>query len=401
MPRNAVVVIVDRLSASALGPYGNTWLDTPGHNQLARESMLFDFAMSDSPDLQRVYRSYWRGLHSMSTDWGDAPHVIEALTRQGIYTELVTDDSRIGEHELSAAFSERIVLDPGVRKQACREIEQTQLAQLFAAASEALETLSSPFLLWIHARGLDGDWDAPYDLRQQLAEEGDPEPPHLIAPPHMRLEENFDPDQLLGLVQAYAGQVSVLDLCCGALRESIQRLDAPTLQIWTSPRGYPLGEHRDVGDQGGMMFGEHLHVPWLIREPDGRGACYRSQSLVQPPDMMPTLLSWWQLDMPPLRFATNLFELQRSARSDTRPCAVAQRSGHLTVRTAGWLAAVSDQGPLQLFVKPDDRFEANEVASRCPRVEHQFREWLTAFGDAAATGFTSFPLLPEELGARL
>lgn len=63
--RNAVVIVIDRLGAGFLGPYGNTWIDTPAMNQLASESLLFEYATADSSDLNLLYRAYWSGVHAL------------------------------------------------------------------------------------------------------------------------------------------------------------------------------------------------------------------------------------------------------------------------------------------------------------------------------------------------
>jgi hypothetical protein len=53
-PRNTLVVVVDRLGAGFLGPYGATWLDTPALNRLAGQSLLIEHVLSDSPELDIV-----------------------------------------------------------------------------------------------------------------------------------------------------------------------------------------------------------------------------------------------------------------------------------------------------------------------------------------------------------
>ena len=53
------------------------------------------------------------------------------------------------------------------------------MAQLLAAATEQLERMPEPFLLWIHSRGMAGAWDGPVELRNQFADEEDPLAPGL------------------------------------------------------------------------------------------------------------------------------------------------------------------------------------------------------------------------------
>lgn len=398
MHQNAIVVVIDRLSAAFLGPYGNTWLDTPEFNRLATESTVFDFPLTDSIELAQTYRSYWRGLHSLSTDWGDTPNVIEALQRQGVYTQLVTDEPQVGNHELATMFSERVVLESGERSEPCDDVAQTQLAQLFAAATEAVESLTPPFLLWIHARGMEGPWDAPYALRLQYAEEGDPEPPDLVTPPRLELEPGYDPDELLGLVRAYAGQIAALDVCCGAFQHALNRADLKpsTLSIWTSPRGYPLGEHLSVGQSPRGLFGEVLHVPMFVRMPPHSGGT-RSHAFVQPADLAATLLDWWQLPWTTLRCAQSLARYVERPEIAGCPVAVAASGERITVRTPAWLGAFAPPDPPRLYAKPDDRFEMNEVSARGRDVVEQLTKWVASYREAAESGFASFPLLPDLL----
>ena len=62
---NAVCLVIDRLHAGYVGAYGNTWIETPALDRLASRSLLLDQALVDSPDLERLYRSYWQGWHAL------------------------------------------------------------------------------------------------------------------------------------------------------------------------------------------------------------------------------------------------------------------------------------------------------------------------------------------------
>ena len=75
-----------------------------------------------------------------------------------------------------------------------------------------------------------------------------------------------------------AGQVALADMCLGMLLDCLDehRLRGETLFVATSPRGYPLGEHRRVGPCDEPLYGELLHVPLLIRFPGSKHALVRS-----------------------------------------------------------------------------------------------------------------------------
>ena len=58
----------------------------------------------------------------------------------------------------------------------------------------------------------------------------------------------------------------------------------------TSDHGEPFGEHGYVRKARPHNFEELVHIPWIIRHPDGIGVRRRVDSLVQTTDMMPTIL---------------------------------------------------------------------------------------------------------------
>jgi arylsulfatase A-like enzyme len=268
-------------------------------------------------------------------------------------------------------------------------------------AIERLREIPEPGLIWIHSQGMAGPWDAPLPLRQQFADEEDPAAPEFVDPPERVLANDVDPDELLGIVHAYAGQVSLVDACLGSLLDALG--DSPladqTLLAVTSPRGYPLGEHRRIG--GDDLYGELLHVPLLLRLPGGLGPA-RSRRLVQPCDLYATLAEWLALptdDAPGL--CQSLLPAAQGDEVPVRQLAIATASGQRAIRTLAWLLRESQangETRRELFAKPDDRWEVNEVSSRCGDIVEQLAAAADEFQRAAAAGaFASLPPLAEVL----
>src|SRR5437868_1442745 len=106
-PRSAVVLVIDRLGAGWLGPYGNTWLDTPNFNRLAARSVLCETAIADTADLATSCRGLWTGRHAMEPDDAGMASLPALAAAAGAHTLLVTDDSEIAEHPLARGFAER------------------------------------------------------------------------------------------------------------------------------------------------------------------------------------------------------------------------------------------------------------------------------------------------------
>ena len=174
---NALVLVIDRLGSGYLGPYGNTWIETPAWNQLAACSLLVETALGDTADLATLYHSYWQGRHAFSARHAqDIPALAGYLADQHVESWLVTDEPTVAQHAAARGFRERVILPVGEELEA-ELVEQTQLARLFATAIDVLEQARPPFLIWVHAQAMQGPWDAPYDLRCRFAEEEDPDPP--------------------------------------------------------------------------------------------------------------------------------------------------------------------------------------------------------------------------------
>jgi arylsulfatase A-like enzyme len=156
-----------------------------------------------------------------------------------------------------------------------------------------------------------------------------------------------------------------------------------TLLAVTSPRGYPLGEHLGVGAANEAQYGELLHVPWFLRLPEGSSALRRTQALVQPADLFATLSDWFgQAVSHSSVWGRSLFPLLAGQRQTLRDRVCAIHNGERALRTAAWfLRDCGDQR--ELFVKPDDRWEINEVSIRCGSVVDELVVALDQFEQAA------------------
>jgi arylsulfatase A-like enzyme len=225
-------------------------------------------------------------------------------------------------------------------------------------------------MLWCHLAGLGTTWDAPLSFRRAYKDEGDPDPPAGAEVPEQILAEDYDPDELLGIVHSYAGQVSLLDSCLEAFLEFLKDLKAADqlLLAMTSSRGFPLGEHRRVGPCDEPLYGELVQAPLVLRFPDGTGAAARSQALVEPADLWATFSQWWQYSPEPASTAAaSLIQVVRQdiAAIRDRLC-VAGRDDQRAIRTPAWYFRAAGEG--ELFVKPDDRWEVNNVSNRCMEV---------------------------------
>ncbi|HEV3342264.1 MAG TPA: sulfatase-like hydrolase/transferase [Pirellulales bacterium] len=420
---NIIVLVVDRLHTGFLGCYGNAWVATPHFNRLAAEGFVFDQAFVDHPDLAELCRSWWTGTHYLQRESrAEAPPMlVERFSESGFTTTCLTDEPAVAGHPLAARFDEVVRIghaagdDPLAASgdTMAESVEQTQLAQFFAAAMQALEQPREPFLLWLHSRGMGGAWNAPFEFRRQYADEEEAEPPRIVVPPCRYLGETDDPDELWGLCQAYAAQVSLVDECLGGLLEMLEeQLVSDTALVVLGARGFPLGRNRRLGGVDQALYGELVQTAWLVRLPDAAGAMARSEALVQPGDLMPTLLELSRLsDSAPApdhspRSLLPVIRDDLTWRRD-RIC-LANESGERACRTPAWYLRLPaprptlDEGPSpELFGKPDDRWEVNDVAQRCPEIVAAMRAAHDELARSLAAREGELPALDELLASDL
>ena len=393
--RNAVVLVIDQLGANLLGAYGSTLFETPNFNRLAAESLLFDQAIAASPDLIGAYDQLWGA--SDENNW------LEKIGEAGYSSVMLSDAPELLAHASSKYFDRVLPFEKLSNENPAAGMEQTELAHFFAQATQAISSLEDGSCLWLHSRGLSGAWDAPLELRNQLANLEDPEPPHWCEPPVGWFDpDNDDPDRLLSYQQVCAAQVTLIDDFLGVVLDLMDTgLGESTVLCLMSPRGYPLGEHGLVGDDCSHNFerchGETLHVPLMIRTPKrdryNSFRSLRSGALVQPGLISQLLQDWFSGDALMLQSLANFaFRLPEKKKE----IAWTKSGGVNAVQTHAW-KLIADGDRKSLYAKPDDRWEANDVSRRCPSIVAAMESLMK---DLTASGAI---LLPKgfELNAEL
>ena len=377
--RSVVVLALDGLSARMLGPYANTWFSTFQFDRLAAQSMLLEFAFTDCPDLLHSYQSLWGerngfGGLALSQSKND---LIQKLANAGVESTLFTDELLLAESSIATQF-DRVMMHPIERSEcSASDPSETMLAEFFSVAIERAVLTKPGELLWIHSTGLNGSWDAPYEMRQQFADEEDPDPPTFVQPPsHFYASDELEPDERLGFQQACAAQVVLIDQFIGILLEHLEAMprSKQPLLIVTSPRGFPLGTGGHVGQADQSLFDDSIHVPVLARWPDGRHATSRHQSLRYLRCVSDLVLEWLQAADVDLGWLDNPLP----NRENEYLLSVTQ--GKTSLRTHGW-KLLENGDEQQLFVKPDDRWDTNDVLRKCRLIGEELSELRAALVD--------------------
>lgn len=407
----AIVFVLQGCPAGWIGAYGNEVVATPHLDQLSAEGILFDRHISDCPEPCAARRA----LTGSNRD--AAPALVAALRRAHVQTAIV----RANHPDTDApgwfydGWDE--VFDARPRTEDASPLDA--LLQAFPALLIRLEAYTD-FLVWVEIDRLLPPWEVPQEVFEaylseddgegsEAGEPGSPTPgpasanvepddgepdteeagidedspddefrspviEEPVAPwsdPPTGPFDPADPDARDWLYFSFAAVVSRLDAELGYLFDRLRehRLDQTATWIVTSDFGLPLGEHGQIGLHRPWLYEELVHLPLILRLPGAVESCRRIGSFTQPPDVATTLFDLFGLQ--PVVQGHSLLLQARGVGGAARSVAISSLelgpAAELAVRTAGWTyikpvrVPDGEVRPPQLFVRPDDRWEMNNV----------------------------------------
>jgi hypothetical protein len=369
-----LVVEVSALHLGFLGCYGNDWVATPNLDRLAAESIVFDQHFADRPESSIAANTCRYGFPSADQVPGDACQDI-------------------------LVHRESIELLKGFGAAAVRAIERSRQ--------------QNHTILWIDGPSLAPPWRLPAKVLGSYVDDeaGDEEQSPPLASPDVGLHYVAEAD-LDRLHAAYAGVVSYFDTQIGRVLDHLRKKKRSEglLVCVTSRCGLPLAEHAMTGLARAWLHDETVHVPLLLRLPEAANAGERIAALTQPIDLVPTLREYLGL-VPMPAHGQSLWPLMRGGIDEIRPYAL---SGLRIDDSEEWLLRTPDFAFLlpisvpaadpprrpQLYAKPDDRWEVNDLAPRHEEYTELLEKTLRQV--VAAThqpGALVYPPLPQEFPA--
>ena len=413
-PRKVIVLAVDRLNPSQIGAYGNTCHNTDAMNRIAGRGILFDQAVSPIANLESSYRQLFNTASNNPAPTESPEETwLAAVNRVGVESTFICDRDWLADSQVLAGFDSVNHLSVKPLDRLASRTSQTSLARFFAQVIDRLETMPSQSLAWIDCSGLAGQWDAPYELRQSLADPDDPAPLDFHDPPSFVFDaKDGDPDALLGVQQAVDAQVQMLDDFIGVLLDILdQPTFSETLFCLTSLRGFPLGQHGLVGSVDAQAaqplplkygYNESVHVPLMVCLPecfsDGQSTgaqSVRSGKLVTPSVVLGLIESFMCRADDQVK---SWIEDNSALPGHDRALVVFHNEPELVLLTHAWKFMLNFQtDDCELYAKPDDLWEVNDVSQRCPNEIRLFRELAEQVSKDPTWGDRPEFQLPKEL----
>ena len=204
-----------------------------------------------------------------------------------------------------------------------------------------------PFFLWVDFFDPHEPWDAPeYMLRRY--------DPHYTGTPMIRPNygkaSDYTPEELRNLRAHYCAEAELVDRWVGRVLQKIDDIGLweNSIVVFTTDHGMSLGEHNRTGksninpgdDRFWPIYPEVAHIPFMVAAPGLEGG-RTVDELLQPPDLLPTLLELAGAEVdPPEPFHGRSFApmLRGEAQEPLHDCAI---SGALLRLENGELPAKS------------------------------------------------------------
>jgi arylsulfatase A-like enzyme len=375
-----VIVLEARaLHLGYLGCYGNEWVATPCLDGLAAEAVVFDQHFADHPHLHGEHRPCFSGRYHFPFPDRDAA----IATEKRLSLDLLLERCGIPRLSVTGAGG----------------LESWDRAR--EGATAALEQLASRehWLLWAELPTVAPPWEVPEDFLLTYFPEEEQQDEEPLVPwadlPAGPLVESGDL-AIERLQNTYAAAVSFFDSQVGQLLEELKErgLFNQVMLCFTADRGLALGEHGWVGDCCPWPHEEIIHLPLIVRLPGTTQAGRRVFGLTQPVDLFPTILEALGLPVAETAHGKSLWPLLEGKAEQVRPyVCTGWRVGQAVawaLRTPQWgFILPLDSGPQgsstgpQLFVKPDDRWEVNNVLQHHLDLAEHLEQTLRAFVEAA------------------
>jgi len=436
---NLVLIILDSLRKDHVGCYGNSWIETPHLDAMAKESVVFDTAYPESlptlPQRRAMHtglRTFpFRGYHARQGDmvkiygWEPIPQeqttIAEMLRNAGFHTCMICDAYHCFKPSMNfhRGFNQfqwirgqeidklrrplpreeiedvllpwmldtpvEIILRQHMANVADRKSEEDYFAaRVFLSALEWLEEnkTNQPFFLLVDCFDPHEPWDPPEEYWRKY--DPDYSGKRVTIPLYGKSDFLSNPE-LKNMRAQYAGEVTLVDKYLGKFLDKMRSLNLmdSTLLLLISDHGHQLGEHGLTGKVPPGMHPELIDLVMMMRHPDGIGAGKRVSEFVYNVDQIATALNLLGIKPPDRLDGKDLWPLVTgSHKGPWRDHVMSGFQDYIWLRNQEYALISRNNGTNQsLFDLRSDIGQFNDIARKAPDIINQmFRQAIEGAG---------------------
>ncbi|HIE50751.1 MAG TPA: sulfatase [Armatimonadetes bacterium] len=396
---NVVLVVVDTLRADHLSCYGYQRKTSPALDELAGEGVTFESFWAPCIPTHPGFTSLFTGTHgithgivSQGRRGAQLPAGLRTLPEilRGKVTTAAVDNLAGGHSWFGRGYDHYLTL------------RQNAMEWIATAALKWLHTYrdQQPFFLFLHPWDPHSPYLAPGPYRHQFypgdgsggsPEDWEPIKAQLVYPFFKRFlyDRMGNPTDLNYIVAQYDAEIRYCDEHLGRLFTGLKELGLweNTAILVTADHGESMTEHHVYFEHHGI-YDCVLHVPLIVRLPEGAKAGLRVTEMFQHLDIAPTICDLLGVEKPAQFEGRSLMPAlqgEEVAGYEAIYACEASRMAKWAIRTKEWkLLKNVDPGQYhvdydELYHVADDPHETQNLLDQCPavrdRLELQLNRW--------------------------
>ncbi len=386
---NVLIVTWDTTRADRLGPYGYPNANTPTLDRLAAEGIVFEQARSPAPLTMVSHSTIFTGTYPTVHGVRDNGLFVLADENLTLAEILAAEGYRTGAGVGSFVLDRRWGIGQGFEVYDDRLQEDGRTFEHGFFDERPARTTVRRWLQWLRGGAALPDTE----LAPKSARQGAPffgwlhfwEPHHPHVPPHPWREQLAH--------DLYQAEIATADAALGELIAALEEdgLLERTILVLTADHGEGLGEHGE-STHSFLCHDATLHVPLIVRLPDGEHGGTRVSQPVGTVDVLPTVLELLGIDAPD-RIQGRSLRAAWSGDGDGLPArpyyaeALSPRTSHGFGELRMWLedGLKYVHGPRsELYRIDDDPRELRDLLAADPSAGDAARERLSRFLRSAA-----------------
>jgi arylsulfatase A-like enzyme len=321
-PTDIFIYLIDTLRADHLGCYGYPDSVSPHIDALAKDGVLFERAMANSPwtkpSVASLFTGVWPATHNVLVKGQSLPAealtLAEILRPAGTHTAAIVANGHVTEgFGFDQGFDRFMFLRPSDKSNRLPPQSDSVNAHVFRWLSSP--ELKRPLFLYVHTVDPHEPYDPPPSFRSRFAS-GIDDRSIGSRPMFVELRQNTRrvTDELIHDMRAlYAAEIAFNDDSFGRFISELKTRDLydDALIVLLADHGEAFHEHGTWG-HGKNLYGEVVDTPLIIKFPVREGlAGRRIATLAQQVDVMPTILDYLGLPVPPHVEGRSLLRLLR------------------------------------------------------------------------------------------